>query len=84
MNNLLFHCPALTFCENRFSYSRAVLLNSLPYDLWQAESLDDLFINLTLYLVRIRYRILYFSVLPCICMYPYSNELCSFTINYAD
>ena len=32
VNNLLFQCPALTFCENRW--------NSLPYDLWQAESLD--------------------------------------------
>ena len=40
VNNLLFQCPALTFCENRFSYSRAVLWNSLPYDLWQAELLD--------------------------------------------
>ena len=40
-NKLAVSLPRSNILKNSFSYSGPVLWNSLPYDLWQAESLDD-------------------------------------------
>ena len=40
-NKIAVPLPRNHFLKNSFSYSGAVLWNSLPYDLRQAESLDD-------------------------------------------
>ena len=37
-NRLLVPLPRTNYYKNRFSYSGAILLNSLPFDLWEAES----------------------------------------------
>ena len=41
VNKLAVPLPCTNFMKNSFSYSGVVLWNSLPYDLQQAQSLDD-------------------------------------------
>ena len=49
INKLGVPMPHTNFLKNSFSYSGAVLWNSLPPELWQAESLNDFCLQLNSY-----------------------------------